>query len=82
MNIWQSYKQERGCLRHFAHLANTLLKDEESTSETNIIIIIIIIMNRSVCHKILTSEALHGAMQGVSEQRKKRKPGKRGMSLA
>jgi len=41
-----------------------------------------IIMNRSVCHKILTSEALHGAMQGVSEQRKKKKPGKRGMSLA
>jgi len=29
VNIWQSYKQERGCLMHFAHLANTLLKDEE-----------------------------------------------------
>ena len=27
-NIWQSYKQERGCLMHFARLANTLLKDE------------------------------------------------------
>jgi len=27
VNIWQSYKQERGCLMHFAHLANTLLKD-------------------------------------------------------
>jgi len=26
--IWQSYKQERSCLMHFAHLANTLLKDE------------------------------------------------------
>jgi len=25
MNIWQSYKQERGCLVHFARLANTLL---------------------------------------------------------
>ena len=24
VNIWQSYKQERGCLMHFAHLANTL----------------------------------------------------------
>jgi len=31
-NIWQSYKQERGCLMHFARLANTLLKDEESES--------------------------------------------------
>ena len=30
MNIWQSYKQERGCLMHFACLANTLLKYEES----------------------------------------------------
>jgi len=27
MNIWRSYKQERGCLVHFARLANTLLKD-------------------------------------------------------
>ena len=26
--IWQSYKQERSCLMHFAHLANALLKDE------------------------------------------------------
>jgi len=25
-----SYKQERGCLMHFALLANTLLKDKES----------------------------------------------------
>jgi len=31
-NIWQSYKQKRGCLMHFARLANTLLKDEESES--------------------------------------------------
>jgi len=30
VNIWQSYKQERGCLMQFARLANTLLKDEES----------------------------------------------------
>ena len=29
VNIWQSYKQERGCLVYCAHLANTLLKDEE-----------------------------------------------------
>ena len=26
VNIWPSYKQERGCLMHLAHLANTLLK--------------------------------------------------------
>ena len=26
VNIWQSYKQERGCLMNFARLANTLLK--------------------------------------------------------
>jgi len=30
VNIWQSYKQERGCIMHFARLANALLKDEES----------------------------------------------------
>ena len=29
VNTWQSYKQERGCLMHFARLANTLLKREE-----------------------------------------------------
>jgi len=33
VNIWQSYKQERGCLMHFGHLANTLLKDEESARD-------------------------------------------------
>jgi len=30
VNIWQSYKQERGCLMHFACVAKTLLNDEES----------------------------------------------------
>ena len=29
VNVSQSYEQERGCLTHFACLANTLLKDEE-----------------------------------------------------
>jgi len=29
VNIWQSYKQERGCLMHFARLANTLLKTKK-----------------------------------------------------
>ena len=33
MNIWQSYKQERGCRIHFAHLANTLIKDDESARD-------------------------------------------------
>jgi len=28
VNIWQSYEQQRGCLMHFARLANTLLKDD------------------------------------------------------
>jgi len=31
VNIWQSYKQERGCLMHFECLANTLLKDDGSS---------------------------------------------------
>jgi len=30
VNIWESYKQERGCLIHSALVATTLLKDEES----------------------------------------------------
>jgi len=29
VNIWQSYKQERGCLTHFAPLANTLKKTKK-----------------------------------------------------
>ena len=30
VNIWQSYKPERGCFVHFVCLATTLLNDEES----------------------------------------------------
>jgi len=37
VNIWQSYKQERGCLMHFAHLANTLIKDEESARDNPVL---------------------------------------------
>ena len=37
LNIWQSYKQERGCLMHFARLANTLLKDEESARDNHVL---------------------------------------------
>jgi len=36
VNIWQSYKQERGCLMHFARLANTLLKDEENARDNHV----------------------------------------------
>jgi len=35
-NIWQSYKQERGCLMPFARLANTLLIGEESARDNNV----------------------------------------------
>jgi len=37
VNIWQSYKQERGCLVHFARLTNTLLKDEESAQGNHVL---------------------------------------------
>ena len=37
VNIWQSYKQERGCLMHFARMANTLLKDEESARDYHVL---------------------------------------------
>ena len=36
VNIWQSYKQQSGCLMHFARLANTLLKDKESTRDSRV----------------------------------------------
>jgi len=35
VNIWQTYKQERDCLVHFARMANTLLKDEESARDNH-----------------------------------------------
>jgi len=35
--MWQSYKQERDCLMHFARLANTLLKDEESARDNHVL---------------------------------------------
>ena len=37
VNIWQSYKQKRGCLMHFGGLANTLLKDEESARDCHVL---------------------------------------------
>jgi len=36
VNIWQNYKQERGCLMHFERLANTPLKDEESARDNHV----------------------------------------------
>ena len=35
-NIWQSYKQECGCLMHLARMANTLLLDEESARDNHV----------------------------------------------
>jgi len=37
VNIWQSNKQECGCLMHFARLTNTLLKDEESARDNHVL---------------------------------------------
>jgi len=37
LNVSQSYKQERGCLMHFARLANTLLKDEENARDNHVL---------------------------------------------
>jgi len=37
VNIWQSYKQEPGCLTNFVHLANTLLKDKESARDNHVL---------------------------------------------
>jgi len=37
VNIWQSDKQEHGCLMHFARLANTLLKDKESARYNHVL---------------------------------------------
>jgi len=36
VNIWQSYKQKRDCLMHFACLANTLLNDEECARDIDV----------------------------------------------
>jgi len=37
VDIWQSYKQERGSLMHFARLANALLKDKESARDNHVL---------------------------------------------
>jgi len=37
VNIWQSYKQDRGCLVHFVRLATTLLNDEENAGDNHVL---------------------------------------------
>jgi len=37
VNVWQSYKQERGCLMHFVRPANTLLTGEESARNKHVL---------------------------------------------
>jgi len=41
----KSYNQQRGCLMHFARLANTLLKDEESTRDKTITFLLVTLPN-------------------------------------
>jgi len=36
VNIWQSCKQEHGCLMYFARLANTVPKDEVSARDNHV----------------------------------------------
>jgi len=36
VNIGQKYEQERGCLMHFVHVANALLKHEENARDETI----------------------------------------------
>ena len=37
VNIWQSYKQERGCLTRFARLANAPLKVGERARDNHVL---------------------------------------------
>jgi len=70
VNIWQSYKQERGCLMHFVRLANTLLKDEASARENHVLacnfakhspVLKIVIFNKYYIHTYI-----HTYVQGNS----------------
>jgi len=36
VNIWHSCKQKRSCIKHFARLVNTLLKDGESVQDSHV----------------------------------------------
>ena len=57
VNIWQSYSQERGCLMHFAHLANTLLKTKK-VHET-IMFLLVTLPNIHRFKKILSDSAIN-----------------------
>jgi len=56
-NIWQSYKQEHGCLMHFARLTNTLLKDDGSAETITFLLVTLPDINR--LKKSLTDSAIN-----------------------
>jgi len=58
-SIWQSYKQERGCLVHFAHLANTLLKDEEGERDSHVLACNFVKYNSPIKKNSLTHSAIN-----------------------
>jgi len=62
VNIWQSYKQERGCLMHFVRLTNTLLKTGKSA-----IISICDIQYNTIQYKICKAPCCRG-FRGAGEQ--------------
>jgi len=46
MNIWQNYKQERGCLKHFVRLANTLLNDKKVHETITLLLVTLLNIHR------------------------------------
>ena len=58
VNILQSYKQERGCLLHFARLANTLLKDEESARDNDVLVYFILFNKFTVAQNTQSSRQM------------------------
>jgi len=62
VNIWQSYQQERGCLMHFARLANTSLKDEESARDNDVLACIF--AKYLPIKKLLTDSAINQSLFG------------------
>jgi len=45
VNIWQIYKQERGCLMHFVRLANILLKTKKLHEKATFLLVILHFIN-------------------------------------
>ena len=56
VNIWQCYKLKRGCLVHFACLANTLLKTKKVHETTAFLLITLPNIHRF--KKILADSAI------------------------